>query len=81
MSMSPFTPAPVERMTYSTFEDYTVTDTDPLRIQRDGDSVELPITPDTLVDPALMVPGDRVRVENADGRLIIHGIAFIVDAS
>lgn len=41
----------------------TVTQASPLRIQVDGDTIALPITPDTLV--AGLQVGDRVRVEMA----------------
>lgn len=64
---------PVDESPRSVFEDYTVTGVSPLRIQRDGDSEPLPFTPDTMVTG--LVVDDRVRVENAGGRLIIHGAA------
>lgn len=51
----------------------TVTDTSPLRVKVDGDTSELPFTPDSLVDPLLLTVNDRVRCELADRRLIIVG--------
>lgn len=59
----------------------TVTDTSPLRIQLDGESDELDVTPDTLV--AGLAVDDRVWVQlvgNSDParksrRLIVHGRA------
>lgn len=53
----------------------TVTATSPLRVQIDGDAAALDITPDTLVDPATLTVGARVRCESANRRLIVHGVA------
>jgi hypothetical protein len=50
-----------------------MTDLNPVRVKLDGDSIELPITPDCLIDPATLLLGDRVRCEVAGRRLIIHG--------
>lgn len=50
----------------------TVTGTSPLRVRVDGDTAPLDVTPDTLVTVST---DDRVRVELADHRVIIHGIA------
>jgi len=57
----------------SLFEDCTVTSVNPLRIRRDGDSTDLPFAPDTMIPESLLAVSDRVRVENANGRLIIVG--------
>lgn len=62
-------------MSTSTFNWATVTDIDPLRIRVDGDSAELLLTPETLVDPAALAVDVRVRVELSDRRIIIHGLA------
>lgn len=51
----------------------TITDDSPLRVRLDADSLELPFTPDSLIDPAELEVGDRVRCEVASGRVIIHG--------
>jgi hypothetical protein len=63
----------------------TVTDDSPLRIKLDGDVVELPFAPDSLIDPLAISIGDRVRVEVADRRVIIIGrsggdVTPVVDA-
>jgi hypothetical protein len=62
------TPAPQA----SVFEDCTVANLSPLRIRRDGDST-LNLDALTLIPVASLKIGDRVRVEKAPGRLIIHG--------
>lgn len=51
----------------------TVTSIIPLRIQLDGDTGPLGMTPDSLVDPFLLVVGSRVRVELSGRKCIIHG--------
>lgn len=51
----------------------TVTAINPLRIQLDGDTVALPITPDSLVDPLTLAVADRVRVEMSVRRAVIVG--------
>lgn len=51
----------------------TVTQVSPLRIQLDGDPAALLITPSSLVDTAALAVSDRVRVEMADNRVIVHG--------
>jgi microcystin-dependent protein len=56
----------------SVFEDCTVASTTPLTVKRDGDAT-LTLAADTIV--AGLQIGDRVRVEFADGRLIVHGRA------
>lgn len=50
----------------------TVTGTSPLRVRVDGDTAPLTVTPDTLV---AVTTDDRVRVELAGRRVIIHGVA------
>lgn len=49
----------------------TVTALAPLRLQLDGDSAPIPITPDSLVDPLTLDVGDRLRVELSDAKRII----------
>jgi hypothetical protein len=61
------TPPPV-----SVFEDCTVANLSPLEIQRDGDAT-LTLDALTLIPVSSLEVGDRVRVEKAPGRLIIHG--------
>lgn len=51
----------------------TVTQASPLRVQLDGDTAPLPITPDSLIDPLDLIPNDRVRVEVSRGKVIVHG--------
>lgn len=51
----------------------TVTALSPLRVQLDGDTAALPITPDALAAPATIVVGDRVRCEVSGRRVIVHG--------
>ncbi|GAA3730043.1 hypothetical protein GCM10022239_03320 [Leifsonia bigeumensis] len=53
----------------------TVSAVGPLRVVLDGDSVEIPVTPDSLVDPLTFAVDDRVRCELSGRRLIIHGRA------
>lgn len=57
----------------SDFKWGTVTSVSPLRIRLDGDAAQLPITPDSLIDPLTLTIADRVRVEIANNRVIIHG--------
>lgn len=59
----------------NTYRWATITDTDPLRVRLDGDADGLPITPSSLVDPAEMVPGDRVWVQMYGRRLLVVGKA------
>lgn len=54
----------------------TVTGVAPLRVQLDGDSAPLPLTPDTLVDPTTLAVDHRVRCELSARRLIIYGRAY-----
>lgn len=65
-------------MNDSTFTWGTVTATAPLRVKLDGDTAALAVTPSSLVDPILLAPGDRVRVELANNRVIVHGKAAAV---
>lgn len=51
----------------------TVTGTAPIAVQLDGDTAPLALVPDSLVDPALLVIGDRVRVELSQRKVVIHG--------
>lgn len=53
----------------------TVTAVGPLRIQLDGDTAPLPITPDSLIDPRDLQVGERVRCERSRRRVVIHGRA------
>lgn len=57
------------------FEDCTVTSVSPLRIKRDADTAALAFTPDTLVDTAFLVIGDRVRVDISRNPMLIIGRA------
>ena len=45
----------------------------PLRIKLDGDTSAIPVTPDSLTDPATLVVDDRVRTELAGNRLVVLG--------
>lgn len=55
----------------------TVTDDSPLRIKLDGDSVALPVTPDTLV--ASLAIDDRVLVlMTSGGPTTFHGRRVII---
>lgn len=51
----------------------TVSSISPVRVTLDGDTAELPIALDALVDPTSLSVGDRVRCEWAGRRLILHG--------
>lgn len=53
----------------------TITDESPLRVQLDGDAAELPLTPDSLIDPATLSVDDRVRCEISRRRVVIHGVS------
>lgn len=56
------------------FEDFTVDSLAPLRIKRtNSDATALAFTPDSMVSESSLTVGDRVRVELADGRMIVHG--------
>lgn len=58
----------------STFRWATLTDLSPLRVRLDGESVELPITPECLVHPSVLTEGARVWVQLFGSRLLIHGV-------
>ena len=45
----------------------------PLRIKLDGDTSAIPVTPDSLTDPATLVVDDRVRTELSGNRLVVIG--------
>lgn len=51
----------------------TVTGVSPLRVQLDGDTAELPITPGSLVDPLSLAVDDRVRCELSRNKVVVHG--------
>jgi len=51
----------------------TIADLDPLRVRLDGDTSEVPVTPDSLIDPLSLAVNDRVRVELSNNRLIVLG--------
>jgi hypothetical protein len=60
----------------TTFKWATVTVVSPLTIKLDGDSVALALVPDTLISPASLAVGTRVRVELSMRKVIIHGKAY-----
>jgi len=51
----------------------TVTQASPLRVKLDGDSAQLPFTPESLVDPQSLTVAARVRCEISDRRFIVVG--------
>lgn len=51
----------------------TITSIDPLRVRYDGESTELPMTPECLVDPARLAVTDRVWVQSFGLRRIVLG--------
>lgn len=53
----------------------SVTGLSPLRVKLDGDSVALPMTPETLVPVAQLTVADRVRCEIANRRVVVVGLA------
>lgn len=59
----------------TSFKWATVRGVDPLSIQLDGDGGPLALIPDTLVDPAELSVGDRVRVELSLRKVVIHGVS------
>lgn len=59
----------------TTFNWATVTGISPLQIRLDGDTTPLALIPDSLVDPTEMVVGQRVRVELATRKCVVHGVA------
>lgn len=50
-----------------------VTQLDPLRVQLDGENLELPITPDSLVNPLTLRVGTRVWAQLHGRRVVILG--------
>lgn len=58
----------------TSFKWATVTDTDPLTIQLDGDTAPLALVPESLVDPLTLAVNDRVRVELSMRKCVIHGL-------
>lgn len=59
--------------TTNVFKWGNVTSTDPLRIRLDGETAELPITPDTLVDPLSLATNDRVWTQQWGSRIVVLG--------
>jgi hypothetical protein len=57
----------------TSFKWATVTNLEPLAIRLDGDSAQLAMIPDSLVDPRSLRENDRVRVELSKRKCIIHG--------
>lgn len=57
----------------TSFKWATVHTVNPIIIQLDGDSAPLAMLPDSLVDPATLKVGDRVRVELSGRKCVIHG--------
>lgn len=55
----------------STYRWATVTQLDPLRIRLDGDSTELPLTPEALIEPSRLMVGTRVWVQFFGRRVIV----------
>lgn len=59
----------------TSFKWASVTGTNPLAIKLDGDSAPLALIPDSLVDPATLAAGDRVRVELSLRKVVVHGVS------
>jgi hypothetical protein len=59
----------------TSFKWATVTAVSPLAIKLDGDTAELSLVPDSLVDPLSLAINDRVRVELSLRKCVIHGKA------
>ena len=57
----------------TSFKWATVTGVSPLAIRLDGDTSALALIPDSLVDPASLTVGDRVRVELSLRKVVVHG--------
>lgn len=51
----------------------TITQVSPLRVQLDGDSAPILVTPASLIDPGALAVSDRVRCELANNRLVVLG--------
>jgi len=56
-----------------TFKRAIVTAVAPLRIILDGDTVAVPFTPESLIDPATLAVDDVVRAELSGNRLVVLG--------
>jgi len=56
-----------------TFKRAIVTAVAPLRIILDGDTVAVPFTPESLIDPATLAVDDVVRTELSGNRLVVLG--------
>lgn len=70
--------APTETRSFgpdNTYRWATVTQLDPLRVRFDGDTAPIPVTPETLISPTLLVVGSRVWVQMFGRRLIVLGAA------
>lgn len=73
--LAPMTPAPDR--TASHFTDADVASVSPLRIRLAGDAAE--IDADSLISTGALAVGDRVRVEVAGRRVVVHGRAGGID--
>ena len=60
----------------TSFKWATVTGVSPLAIRLDGDTSPLALIPDSLIDPAMLTVGDRVRVELSLRKVVVHGKFF-----
>lgn len=59
----------------TSFKWATVYGTNPLSIKLDGDTAPLALVPESLVDPLLLAPGARVRVELSLRKCVVHGVS------
>ena len=57
----------------TSFKWATVTGVSPLAIRLDGDTSPLALIPDSLIDPASLWVGARVRVELSLRKVVVHG--------
>jgi hypothetical protein len=57
----------------TSFKWASVTGVNPITIRLDGDTTSLDLIPETLVNPAVLAVGDRVRVELTMRKVVIHG--------
>jgi len=55
------------------FKRAIVTSVGPLRIKIDGDTVPIPFTPKSLIDPATLAVGDVVHADQSGHRLVVLG--------
>lgn len=69
------TPGPVRPDIPDRWRWATVTATSPLRVRLDGETTFLPVTPQSLVDPAYLTTGTRVWVQFDGRRLVVLGAA------